>query len=298
MKNKKYPEIIYLNSLQSEKSRITMGSLLNSAANLMEEGRSLQSYDWGNLSYPDVYELWAKLNSQKKAPSTLNTYLAAIKGVSQEAWRLGLISLDDYHHIKDIPRAKGKLMQAGRTLKLQELNKMIDHCRAQEGLIALRDTCLIALIYGAGLRRDEAATLPLSAYRNKRAEIQLVDKNAKERVNPINKRIADIVEKWLKKRGRKPGPLFVRIVKGDKLTNEPISDKTVYNIIVRRCKEAGLKLLSPHDLRRTYATTLLENGENISTVQDLMGHASIESTKRYNKPNEKMKVKASRALPL
>ena len=70
-------------------------------------------------------------------------------------------------------------------------------------------------------------------------------------------------------------------------------------IIVTKCnyKEAGLKRLTPHDLRRTFATKLLENGEDVFLVQDLMGHSSVETTKNYDRRDEKAKTKAAKALP-
>lgn len=119
-----------------------------------------------------------------------------------------------------------------------------------------------------------------------------------ERINPLNPKVINIVETWLDERGRYPGPLFVRIFKGGKVTLSPITDKSVYNIVVRRYKECGLDSLTPHDLRRTFATILLENGEDVFIVQELMGHGSIETTQRYDKRDGSEKIKAGRALPL
>ncbi len=129
-------------------------------------------------------------------------------------------------------------------------------------------------------------------------KLTIKGKGNKERVNPLNNRVIDIIETWLDERGRSAGPIFVRILKGGKITALPMTDKTVYNIIIRRYQECGLKRLTPHDLRRTFATALLENGEDFFVVQDLMGHASIETTKRYDKRGERKKVEAGRALPL
>jgi len=65
-------------------------------------------------------------------------------------------------------------------------------------------------------------------------KLVIIGKGNKERVNPLNSRVIDIVETWLDERGRVNGPLFVRVFKGGKVTLLPITDKTVYNIIVRR----------------------------------------------------------------
>ena len=113
-----------------------------------------------------------------------------------------------------------------------------------------------------------------------------------------NQRIIDILECWLDERGRKPGPLFVRMLKGNKITDMPISGQTIYDVVVRRYLECGLTRFSPHDLRRTFATNLLESGEDIFVVQELMAHSSADTTKLYDKRDIKKIRAASRALPL
>lgn len=292
------PAEIYLASLRSAKSRAGMASLLNCTVAYFDEDATFDDFDWASLKYPDILQYMGSLFEDNKTPNTINTYLAAIKGVAKEAWKLNVMEIDQYHRIKEIKRVPGTRIDKGRALSTEELNAMIDHCIAQEGAIAMRDACLIALVYSAGLRREEAATLPLASYNNAEAKLSIRGKGNKERVNTLNNRVIDIIETWLDERGREPGPLFVRIYKGGKLTLEPITDKSVYNIIVRRYKECGLKRFTPHDLRRTFATTLLEHGEDLFVVQDLMGHASIETTKRYDKRGEQQKIEAGRTLPL
>ena len=275
-----------------------MQSLLNNFTRHLDEDSTLDDFEWSSLSYPEVLKFLGKLLEEKKSPNTVNTYLSAIKGVAKESWKLNIMAIDQYHRIKDIKRVHGSRIEKGRALEIEELNKMIDHCISQEGSIAMRDACLIALVYSAGLRREEAAHLLLSAYNKPETKLVIIGKGNKERINPLNNRVIDIVETWLDERGREEGPLFVRIFKGGKITLLPITDKTVYNIIVRRYKECGLKRLTPHDLRRTFATILLEQGEDLFVVQDLMGHASIETTKRYDKRNEYKKTIAGKMLPL
>jgi len=292
------PAEIYLVSLRSVKSRNGMKSLLSNVVLYLDEDATLDDFDWSLLSYPDVLRFLGWLLEEKKSPNTVNTYLSAIKGVSKEAWKLTIMEIDQYHRIKEIKRVRGSRIEKGRALDVEELNRMIDHCMAQEGPIAMRDACLIALVYSAGLRREEAAQLQLSAYKKSETKLVITGKGNKERINPLNDRVIDIVETWLEERGRDDGPLFVRIYKGGKITLLPITDKTVYNIIVRRYKECGLKRLTPHDLRRTFATMLLEQGEDLFVVQDLMGHASIETTKHYDKRDEHKKVTAGKMLPL
>ncbi|WP_448211568.1 tyrosine-type recombinase/integrase [Colwellia sp. MEBiC06753] len=288
---------IYLLSLQSQQSRVTMNSLLNVIAKRFQNKKTHQQVDWSQLNYQRILMLLSDLSSEGKSPATINIYLSALKGVGKEAWRCKLISVEDYQHIKEIKRVKGSRTTKGRALELDELNQLIDYCMMQDGVIAMRDAAVIALVYGAGLRRHEAAGLMLSDLDLQDASLRVLGKGNKERVNALHQRILEILDVWLIERGLEAGPLFLRARKGNRLVNEPISGQTIYDIIIRRYKEAGLKRLTPHDLRRTFATKLLENGEDVFLVQDLMGHSSVETTKNYDRRAESAKKKAARALP-
>lgn len=295
-KNKSASDI-YLLSLQSTQSRVTMASLLNVVAYKIQKKKSHQQVDWSRLNYEVILLLLSDLSEQGKSPATINVYLSALKGVAKEAWRKKQIDVETYQHIKEIRRIKGSRSIKGRALELDELNQLIDYCMAQDGVIAMRDAAVIALVYGAGLRRHEAAGLMLSDLNVNEGTLKVLGKGNKERINALHNRNLDIIHVWLDERGLEPGPLFLRARKGNRLVNEPISGQTIYDIIIRRYKEAGLKRLTPHDLRRTFATKLLENGEDVFLVQDLMGHSSVETTKNYDRRHEKAKNKAARALP-
>lgn len=288
---------IYLLSLQSKQSRITMASLLNVVAKKIQHKKRHEDVDWSLLHYEQILQLLSDLSAQGKSPATINVYLSALKGVAKEAWRKKNINVETYQHIKEIRRIKGSRSIKGRALDLDELNQLIDFCMSQDGVIAMRDAAVIALVYGAGLRRHEAAGILLADLDVKNGTIKVLGKGNKERLNALHNRILEIVEVWLEERGLEPGPLFQRARKGNRLLNESISGQTIYDIIIRRYKEAGLKRLTPHDLRRTFATKLLENGEDVFLVQDLMGHSSVETTKNYDRRDEKAKKKAAKALP-
>ncbi len=288
---------IYLLSLQSKQSRITMASLLNVVAYKLQRKKLHTQVDWSKLNYETILAVISDLSANGKSPATVNVYLSALKGVAKEAWRKKQITVEDYQHIKEIKRIRGTRSTKGRALALEELNQLIDYCMMQDGVIAMRDAAVIALVYGAGLRRHEAAGLMLSDLDIEDATLRVLGKGNKERVNALHNRILEILDVWLLERGLEPGPLFQRARKGNRLINEPISGQTVYDIIIRRYKDAGLKRLTPHDLRRTFATKLLENGEDLFLVQDLMGHASVETTKNYDKRADTEKKKAAKALP-
>lgn len=288
----------YLQSLESTSSRTSMQSILNIACNFFENGKTIDTYDWSQLNSDLLLELRDILKKNKKSPATINTYLSALKSVSKQAWRLKLINIENYEYIKEIRRVKGSRVTKSRSLSLNELNTLLDYCMAKDGAIAMRDACLIALGYGAGLRRHEAVGLQISDYDKNKRNIRVLGKGNKERINPLNPRIIDILECWLDERGRHPGALFLRVRKGNNITGDALSTQSVYDIVVKRYKEAGLERLSPHDLRHTFATKLLESGVDIFVVKDLMGHSNVETTKIYDNRDEKAKIIAVNELPL
>lgn len=222
----------YIRTLDSQQSRTAMTSLLNNVARYFNSENTLIEQDWSMLNTDQIYHIRERLRRQRKAPSTINAYLAALIGVAKQCWQMNLIDIETYQHIKEIKRSKGSRINTGRALKLDELNAMLDHCIAEEGPIALRDGTLIALVYGAGLRRHEAVRIQLKDYSRNKATIRVVRKGDKERINALNSRLIDIIECWLDERGRQPGPLFNRIRRGGNITEHPISPQTVYDIII------------------------------------------------------------------
>ncbi|MBE8111554.1 tyrosine-type recombinase/integrase, partial [Escherichia coli] len=87
-------------------------------------------------------------------------------------------------------------------------------------------------------------------------------------------------------RGETPGPLFTRIRRFGDVTLNRLTDQAVYHILQVRQGQAGITKCSPHDLRRTFATAMLDNGEDLITVKDAMGHASVTTTQQYDRRGE------------
>jgi integrase/recombinase XerD len=284
---------IYLLSLQSLESRKTMICFLNRIALLTQQLKCHKKIDWSALHYEDILELLSTLRAEGKAPSTINSYLSAVKGAAREAWRKQQLTTQHYTHIKEIKRVKGIRESKGRALELDELNQLINHCSAQNSPICIRDAAMIAVIYAAGLRREECAKLKRSDLNLNDSSLRILGKGNKERKNYLCARSMELLNRYLLIRGSASGPLFYRGIKSGVLIAHGISSQAVYDILARRQKAAGVEHLTPHDLRRTFATNLLLNGIDIFTVQDLMGHANVDTTKHYDhRKKETSKVAA------
>ncbi len=107
---------------------------------------------------------------------------------------------------------------------------------------------------------------------------------------------ADALGDWLALRGARPGGLFLPITRHGKIVGERMTSHAIYNVLAKRQAQAGVAKLSPHDFRRTFVGDLLDTGVDLSTVQQLAGHASVTTTARDDRRGEAAKRKAVEVL--
>ena len=288
------PSSLYLLSLQSKTSKVTMGSILNTVANKLQGVSSHLACDWSELSYEKVLMLISDMKEEGKSPSTMNLYLACIKGVAKSAWRSKVIDIEAMTHIQDVKRVKGQRSSKGVALNTEEIQTLISTC---DGTISsLRDSALLALTYSAGLRRSELVNLQLSDLDLDEGSIKVLGKGNKETVNYVNDKAISTIKKWLDVRGSQEGCLFLRVRKGDKIVDSGITGEAMSNIVGKRYTKANLKRIGCHDLRRSFATNLLEAGVDVFVVSKLMRHAEIATTRTYDMRGEGSAIDAAKSL--
>ena len=105
-----------------------------------------------------------------------------------------------------------------------------------------------------------------------------------------------LINRWLKLRGRKSGPLLCSVNRGGNVQQRRLSTDGVLKIVRARAKKAGIESFSPHDFRRTFCSDLLDAGVDIVTVQRLAGHVSPVTTAKYDRRGEKTKRQAVQNL--
>jgi site-specific recombinase XerD len=230
---------------------------------------------------------------EQYAPATVNHMLSALKGVLKECWRLGQMNAEDYHRAVDLRAVKGETLPKGRMLSVGELRALFQACRDDMSRTGRRDAAMLALLCGGGLRRAEVVALDVADYDPETGALVVRGKGRKERTTYATNGAREALHAWLNERGEEEGPLFVRIPKGDKLTNERLTDQAVLFILDHRRRQAGVKAFSPHDLRRTFISTLWEAGADGATIQKLAGHSSITTTARYDRRGEETKRRAA-----
>ena len=123
-------------------------------------------------------------------------------------------------------------------------------------------------------------------------------KGNKTRTVYLSEIALELVNRWLEVRGDAQGALICPVNKSGRVTIRHFASDGdgIYKLVRERAKKAGIAHFSPHDFRRTFGSDLLEAGEDVFTVQDLMGHASTVTTKKYDKRGEARKRKAVQKL--
>lgn len=289
------PAAAYLASL-AHGSRRTMRQALRVMAGILTGGRARAStLEWSAIRYQHTAALRAAL-VEKYAPATVNKMLAALRRVLKEAWRLGQMSAEDYHRAADIQTIRGETLARGRALSSGELNALFRVC-ADRSRGGVRDAALLAVLYAGGLRRSEAVGLDLSDYQLGTGALTVRSgKGRKDRVVYASNGSADALQDWIVVRGQEPGPLFLPVNKGDRVVPRRMTDQSILWICRRRAQQAGVSKFSPHDLRRTFVSDLLDAGADLSTTKRLAGHANEATTGRYDRRGEEAKKKAAGLL--
>ncbi len=209
-------------------------------------------------------------------PSSITRKIASIKGFFRF-----LCFRRDIKKNPSISVSSPKLpKRLPRVLTKNEMDKILNHNLSLESL------AVIELLYSAGIRVSELVNLKLNNLDLSQQVIKVFGKGSKERIVPINKKCVEILKKYLKKRELKAlkydcEPYLFLADNGKK-----ISRQKVYRII----KEQGdliHKKISPHTIRHSFATHLLENGADLRVVQELLGHSSIVTTQLYTHISKK-----------
>ncbi len=283
----------YLSSL-SPKGRRSMSSRLNKIAGLL--GYSVESCPWHRLSYETLSMLRTRLTEDGLSPASVNTCLAAAKGILRECFRLGMLTAEEWQRVQMVKGIKGSRLPAGRELGQEEVRALLNTCHPSP--LGIRDRAIIQTLYSTGLRRQELVSVRLENFGGD--SVTVVAKGNKEHRAFLSESARQAVQEWLQVRGEEPGFLFVRVRKGGKIgdVDKALSDQAVYAMLKKRGEAAGLESFTVHDFRRTAASTLLDRGVDIATVSKVLNHSSVTTTARYDRRGDRKKADAARLLSL
>jgi len=218
----------------------------------------------------------ARMRSAGLAPSTVGRRLASLRSFLK--WALGRGYLREMPSLDGL--SPGRYRRLPKFLTQTETARMLED-RAAADAAGLRDTAILELLYATGLRVSELVALDVDDVRG-RSSIRVIGKGDKERVVLTTRAARDAVERYLAE-GR---PRLARSVREPALflnrSGGRLTERSVRRI-VDRCTRGYCSLphAGPHTLRHTFATHLLENGADLRSVQELLGHADLSTTQIY-----------------
>ncbi|WKZ93954.1 site-specific integrase [Chimaeribacter arupi] len=273
-------------------------SLLNRSASILKRGADAASYPWEQLSFAAVAKVRAALLDDGYAVSSVNMALSALRGIAQTAFNLNCLEADTLARIRAVKRVSGDNQRKGRALSREEVRALIQAAkRHTQRIHCCRDVAIVMALCGAGLRAGELVSLERRDYDNGILTVRQ-GKGRKYREIHVAAAVDKAIRAWIKASGAKEAgdALFNRIQRNGRVASQPLTTTGLTGILEQLQQTSDIARFTPHDMRRTFITRLLEQGVDINTVRQLAGHSDITTTTRYDYRDDDMKAKASQRL--
>jgi integrase/recombinase XerC/integrase/recombinase XerD len=233
----------------------------------------------GDVRHRDVRRYAAGLSSAGAAAATVARKLAAIRGLYAFLVRTERVGQNPAELVSSPKRAE----HLPKVLTSEELRSLLERIPARTPL-ELRDRAMLELAYSCGLRCEEIVNLDLGALDFESEQLRVLGKGSKERLLPVGEPAQRAVRGYLE-RGRRAlatdprEPALFLSKSGRRLSNSDVTRR-----LGLWAREAALAAgVSPHALRHSFATHLLEGGADLRTIQELLGHSSISTTQVYTR---------------
>lgn len=243
----------------------------------MEE-RKQDAFTWSQLDYLDIRAYLAELNQRAYARRTIARHISALRSFYKYLVRINVVAASPLVRIKT-PKLEKKLPSF---LDEVEIMDLLEQPPAKA--LGLRDRAILELLYGTGCRVSELVGLTLSRIDLSLKYVLLLGKGNKERVVPIGNPCVSAIlnylpvrEQVMHKYNAEPHESIFVNNRGGELT-----DRSVRRILDKYIKELSIaKHVSPHTIRHTFATHLLDHGADLRAVQELLGHENLSTTQIY-----------------
>lgn len=236
-----------------------------------------QITSWQDVDRYVVINYLEKMHDEKKAPATVTRMITSLRRFHQFLRQERLTDHDPMQHI-DTPK---KVQKLPSTLSLTEVERLIETPDTTKNL-GIRDRAILEVMYATGMRVSELVGLKLSDLHLSLGLVQTLGKGDKERIIPLG----DYAIQWLERYLDEVRPLLVANPSETHVFvnhhGTGLSRQGIWKNLKQLVREAGInKEVTPHTLRHSFATHLLENGADLRTVQELLGHADISTTQIY-----------------
>lgn len=230
-----------------------------------------------NINRYDINLFIKNLRDNSHAPTSILRSIAALRGFFKWLFIMEILENDPTNYIEPLKVSK----KLPKVLSISEIEVLF------KNKFNLLDSAILELLYAGGLRVSELTDLKLSNLNTKAKYVRCIGKGNKERIVPIGKKAVLALEKYLKYREKRLSLLNKTsnyVFLND--TGQKITRQYVYTFI-RNIGEKLQKNISPHTLRHSFATHLLERGADLRVVQELLGHSDVATTQLYTHISKK-----------
>ncbi len=238
-----------------------------------------EAFDPSAVSAGDVRAWVVEMLDQKLSARSVNRKLSALRSFYKYLLKIGKIDRDVTRSIV-APKTNKPLPVFFKEGEMAAVKMSVEHADDFE---SVRDSLIIEMLYETGMRRAEIVGLNDGDVDWNQWQVRVLGKRRKERMVPFGENLAELIERYWNYREEELGisravdQPFIVGSRGGR-----ISLNTLYNIVCARMGEVSTqKKHSPHVLRHTFATTMLNNGADINTIKTLLGHASLAATQVY-----------------
>jgi site-specific recombinase XerD len=218
------------------------------------------------------------LMKAETARATLRLHFAALRGFYRFLRRRGGLATDPLLEVQ-LPKRERKLpvvLTVAQVLELLELPFRVELPRQAPAWLPARDAAILELFYGSGIRVSELTQLNVADCDAAMETVRVRGKGGKDRICPVGPPAIRAVERYRFEAGVREGALFISKLR------KRLSARSVEMLLEKYLAQSSIPIrVSPHKLRHSFATHLLENGADLRCVQELLGHASLSTTQLY-----------------
>jgi len=202
------------------------------------------------------------------------------------------MSAEDLAEALDLPEVRGNSERAGRMLSPDEDGRVLVAALSGPRVRRERDAAMLALMRAGGPRRGEVARLLLSDIIGA-GVVRVMGKGSKVRTVHLGPNAWALLAAWIAVRGSWPGALFCPVQWHGGLIRRPMTLSEINSVISAIGTRAGIPRFSPHDLRRSFASTLFDQNVDQKTIADMLGHSNTTTTGLYDRRGEERKMRAA-----
>lgn len=230
-----------------------------------------------------LIEYRASMLERGLSATTINVRLSAVRKLIGEARRKGLLDATAAAELADVPNLRQQGTRMGNWLTKEQARELLT-VPDRTTLKGQRDYCILALLVGCALRREELAHLEGGNIQQREGRWVIADlrgKGGRVRTVAVPLWVKKAIDAWAAGAGLRDGRLLRAIRKNGKVSGTGLSGWTIWRVVQASAEGIGIERFGAHDLRRTCAKLCRKAGGDLEQIRFLLGHASIQTTERY-----------------